>query len=183
MKIYSTFIIYLAFVSPAFNQHVLIPGTNYPFLSEIITFKSDTIDLFIQISPVDSTIDLSAVPPVMDQEFIRKQLIYSLNAFRKKYGKKPLKYSLEISDNLAYVFENQAPISGLTWSTYATFREYNYLRNFKNKEARFCDLLMDNMSVTAELFKELIKDDAKEAGFYFKENQIDRTYDFAIYVK
>lgn len=183
MKIYSTFIIYLAFVSPAFNQHILIPGTNYPFLSEIITFKGDTSDIFIQIFPVDSTIDLSAVPPVMDQEFIRKQLIYSLNSFRKKYGKKPLKYSLEISDNLAYVFENQAPISGLTWSTYATFMEYNYVRNFKNKEARFCDLLMDNMSVTAELFHELIKDNAKEAGFYFKQNPFDRTYDFAIYVR
>jgi phosphorylcholine metabolism protein LicD len=108
MKIYGTFIIYVAFVSPAFNQHRLIPGTNYPFLSEIITFKCDTSDFFIQIFPVDSTIDLSAVPPEMDQEFIRKQLISSLNSFRKKSGKKPLKYSLEISDNLAYVFEKQA---------------------------------------------------------------------------
>lgn len=183
MKIFSTFIIYLTFVSPAYNQYKLIPGTNYPFLSEIIQFKGDSSDLFIQIYPIDSTLDLSAMPPVMDQEFIRKQLIYSLNSFRKKYGKKPLKYSLEITENLTSVFENQESISGLTWSTYATFREYNYVRNFNNKEAKFCDFLMDNMSVTAELFKELIKDDAKEAGFYFKENPIDRTYDFAIYVR
>ena len=85
--------------------------------------------------------------------------------------------------DLRYVFEEKASITGLTWSTYATFSDYNYVQNTKSKEARFCDFLMDNMSVTSDLFLELISEHVKEAGFYFKENPIDRTYDFAIYVR
>lgn len=183
MKTTLSFAFCFIFVFESFCQNRLISGTKYPFLSEIIKIKGDTSDFFIEVTPFDTTINLAAEPPILDQELICNYLIYSLNSFRRKYGKKPLQLSIEISENLRYVFEEKASITGLTWSTYATFSDYNYVQNTKSKEARFCDFLMDIMSVTSELFLELISEHVKEAGFYFKENLEDHTYEYAIYLR
>ena len=173
----------VAFASNA-QQIITVPGTQYPFYSDIIKFKqSETYDGFLEIYPIDKYVNLSSTPPVLNEKIIQQNLLKSLNALRKQYGKKPLKLNSTISSRLKSAVINETSIGEITWTTYASFNSFNYVRNFQNKEEKFCDYLFDVMSVTPELFLELIDSNAKEVGFYYNQNTSDKTYDFVISIK
>lgn len=178
----SAIIAVVAFTSIA--QVVTIPGTNYPFYSDIIKFKqSETYDGFLEIYPIDKYVSLTATPPVLNEKLVQQNLLKSLNALRKQYGRKPLKLNTSISSRLNTAMVTGNGIGEITWTTYASFNSFNYVRNFQNKEEKFCDYLFDVMSVTPELFLDLIDSNAKEVGFYYNHNTDDKTYDFVISIK
>jgi hypothetical protein len=173
----------VAFTSNA-QQIITVPSTQYPYYSDIIKFEQSTTYVgMLEITPIDKRINLSATPPVLNEKLVQQNLLNSLNILRKQYGKKPLKLNSNISARLKNAVINETSIGEITWTTYASFNSFNYVRNFQNKEEKFCDYLFDVMSVTPELFLELIDSNAKEVGFYYKQNSIDKTFDFIVYVK
>jgi hypothetical protein len=172
----------VAFASNA--QVITVPGTQYPFYSDIIKFEqSNTYVGMLEITPIDKYVKLSATPPVLNEKLVQQNLLKSLNVLRKQYGKKPLKLNSTISSRLKNAIVNETSTGEITWTTYASFNSFNYVRNFHNKEEKFCDYLFDVMSVTPELFLELINSNAKEVGFYYNQNSVDKTYDFVICIK
>jgi hypothetical protein len=171
----------LAFMVNAQLQVITVPNTNYPFYSDIIKFKnSDTYVGMYEITPIDNHINLSSTPKVLDEKLVQKNLLKSLNELRKQYGKKPLRLDPNISARLSKSVTNNTNIGPITWATYASFNSFNYVRNFQNKEQKFCDYLFDVMSITPELFLELIDTNAKTVGFYYDQNYSDKTFDFII---
>jgi hypothetical protein len=173
----------VAFTSNA-QQIITVPGTQYPFYSDIIKFEqSNTYVGMLEIAPIDKYVKLSATPLILNEKLVQQNLLKSLNVLRKQYGKKPLKLNSTISSRLKSAIINETSIGEITWTTYASFNSFNYVRNFQNKEEKFCDYLFDIMSVTPELFLELINSNAKEVGFYYNQNSVDKTYDFVICIK
>jgi len=168
--------------SISFTQVVMIPGTEYPFYSDIIKFQDSDLYGLTEIVSVNKHINWNVAPPVLNEILIQQNLLKSINIVRKQYGKKPLKLNDEISNNLKKSFETNSSVIN-TWTTYGTFNEFNYVRQFENKEVKFCDYLFDVMSITPELFFELIDSKATIVGFYYKHNKQDTTYDFAVYIK
>ena len=166
----------------ATSQVVTVPGTDYPFYSDIIKFQDSDLYGFTEIVSLNKHINWEVEPPVLNEILVQQNLLKSLNALRKQYGRKPLKLSNEISNNLKKSIETNSSII-VTWATYGTFNEFNYVRQFENKEAKFCDYFFDVMSITSELFFELINSKATNVGFYYKHNKQDSTYDFAVYIK
>jgi hypothetical protein len=108
-------------------------------------------------------------------------MLKSINRLRAEYGRRPVKLSKEICDEMKKVSERN-PINYITWATYGFYSDFNYVRHFENREEKFCDFLFDIMSVTPELFLELINKDATEMGFYYSQNEEDRTYGFNIFL-
>jgi hypothetical protein len=169
-------------VTAASSQVVTVPGTDYPFYSDIIKFQDSELNDLIEIVSVNKYINWDLIPIPLNEKLVQQNLLKSLNALRKQYGRKPLKLSNEISNNLKKSIETNSSII-VTWTTYGTFNEFNYVHQFKNKEAKFCDYLFDVMSITSELFFELINSNATNVGFYYKHNEQDSTYTFAVYIK
>jgi len=165
----------------ATSQVVTVPGTDYPFYSDIIKFQDSELNNFIDIVPVNKYINWSVAPPVLNEILVQQNLLKSLNSLRKQYGRKPLKLNSEISNNLKKSIETNSSII-VTWTAYGTFNDFNYVHQFENKEAKFCDYLFDVMSITSELFFELINSKATNVGFYYKHNKQDTTYTFAVYI-
>jgi hypothetical protein len=163
------------------SQIITIPGTDYPFYSDIIKFKnSDTYEGMYDVTPIDKHINLSSTPIVLNEKLVQQNLLSSLNTLRKQYGRKPLKLDPSISNRLGKSVTNNTSVGPITWATYASFNSFNYVRNFQNKEQKFCDYLFDIMSITPELFLELIDTNAKTVGFYYSQNYSDKTFDFII---
>jgi hypothetical protein len=163
------------------SQIITVPGTNYPFYSDIIKFKnSDKYEGMYDVTPIDNHVNLSSTPIVLNEKLVQQNLLSSLNTLRKQYGRKPLKLDPNISNRLGKSVTNNYSIGPITWSTYASFNSFNYVRNFQNREQKFCDYLFDVMSITPELFLELIDTNAKTVGFYYNQNSIDKTFDFII---
>jgi hypothetical protein len=177
------FIFVLGFISNSFSQVIHVPGTHYPYYSDIIKFQDSKEFNGLEILPADKNVNLQAKPIILNQELIRKNMIKSINAFRKQYGKKSLKLNDQISKNLSNSFRNQQPIDRITWSTIGFFNDFNYVRNFENKELKFCDLFFDLMSIDSDLFSELINSNATEFGFYYRQDREDTQYNFAIYIR
>jgi hypothetical protein len=164
----------------SFGQTLNVPGTDYPYNSDIITFvRMDT--LTYDIIPLNN--DSLTIQVELDESYIRENFINSLNKFRSEYGSSPLVLNTTISSSLESSIVYGTPLDGHTWSTYGLFTEYGYVSNFDNKEEKFCDYLIDVMSIGTDLFKELISPNATEFGVYFRQNIDDRTFDFIIYVK
>jgi hypothetical protein len=178
--ILSTIFAVVAFTNNA--QVLLIPGTQYPFYSDIIKFQESDLYGLTEIVSVNKYINWNIAPPLLNEKLVQQNLLKSINIVRKQYGRKPLKLNSEISNNLKKSIETNSSIIN-TWTTYGTFGEFNYVRQFENKEAKFCDYLFDVMSITPELFNELINSKATSVGFYYKHNKQDTTYDFAVYIK
>lgn len=171
----------LSVIVNAQSQIITVPGTDYPFYSDIIKFKtSDKYEGMYEVTPIDNHINLSSTPIVLNEKLVQQNLLKSLNELRKQYGKKPLKLDSSTSSRLSNSFTNNSSVGPITWSTYASFNSFNYVRNFQNKEEKFCDYLFDVMSITPELFFELIDTNAKTVGFYYNQNSIDETFDFVI---
>lgn len=166
-----------------YSQVLMVPETNLPFYSDIIKFRDS--DEYIgnwDILPINKSTNLELEPIIPNQNLIRKNMLKSINRLRAEYGRRPVKLSKEICDEMNKVSE-QNPINYITWTTYGFFTDFNYVRHFENKEEKFCDFLFDIMSVTPELFLELINKDATEMGFYYSQNEKDRTYEFNIFLR
>lgn len=169
--------------SVLFSQIIKVPGTQYPFYSDIIKFQDSEYNGMLEILPISKYTNLQSTPPVLDSKLIQKNMIVSINTFRKEYGKKPLKLNNQISKSLTNSIQNQQPIDGITWSTNGFFYEFNYVKQFQNKELKFCDFFFDLMSTDSDLFFELINSNATEFGFYYHQSNEEKTYDFAIYIR
>ena len=170
------------------SQTTMIPGTKYPFYSDIITFTDGTDDKVAglggvwEIVPLNKNIKWNPSPIPLNEKLVQQNLLKSLNAFRKQYGKKPLKLSSEISNDLKYSVETNSSIID-TWGCYGFFNDFNIVQQFENREEKFCDYQFDKMSITSELFFTMINSKATVVGFYYKQNKQESTYNFKVYIK
>ena len=167
------------------SQPILIPGTKYPFYSDIITFIDSDINGGLpvwEIVPLNKNIKWNPSPIPLNEKLVQQNLLKSLNAFRKQYGKKPLKLSSEISNDLKYSVETNSSIID-TWGCYGFFNEFNIVQQFENREEKFCDYQFDVMSIGSELFFTMINSKATVVGFYYKHNKQESTYIFKVYIK
>ena len=92
------FVLAASFIASAsFTQVVMIPGTKYPFYSDIIKFTDGTDDDVAglggvwEIVSLNKHINWDLIPIPLNEKLVQQNLLKSLNAFRKQYGKKPLK--------------------------------------------------------------------------------------------
>ena len=188
-QIGSLLVLVLIIKSIAFSQVITVPGTEHPFYSDIIKFQDTDFTMFggegefLEIVPKDNTIDLTAKDIILNETLVSNNILKSLNEFRSQYGKKPLKVNNKISLNLEHAIMYGDYVDGVTSARYAPYWTFNYVRNFENRESKFCDYLFDSMAVDADQFLELIRDDAKEVGFFYIQYENDRTYNFIIYIK
>ncbi len=76
----------------------MIPGTKYPFYSDIIKFTDGDVNGLAawEIVSLYKHIKWNPSPIPLNEKLVQQNLLKSLNAFRKQYGKKPLKLSSEI---------------------------------------------------------------------------------------
>ena len=169
-------------VTVASSQVVNVPGTDYPFYSDIITFQDSELNNLIEIVSLNKYINWEVEPPVLNEILVQQNLLKSLNALRKQYGIAPLKLSSEISNNLKYSVETQSCIID-TWGCYGFFNEFNFVQQFKNREEKFCDYQFDVMSIGSELFFTMINSKATVVGFYYKQNKQESSYIFKVYIK
>ena len=183
------FVLAASFIASAsFTQVVMIPGTKYPFYSDIIKFTDGTDDDVAglggvwEIVPLNKNIKWNPSPIPLNEKLVQQNLLKSLNAFRKQYGKKPLKLSSEISNDLKYSVETNSSIID-TWGCYGFFNDFNIVQQFENREEKFCDYQFDVMSIGSELFFTMINSKATVVGFYYKQNKQESTYNFNVYIK
>lgn len=169
-------------------QVVTIPGTNYPFYSDVFKFEQSEYENFLELVPLDKRIDLTATPPVLNEGIIRANMVDAINRLRAQYGVKPIKYNKTLSADInAYIsYGIPSALNGygvLTRTEYGTFQTFNYVRNFQNKEAKFCDMLLDEASLNEDTFLQLINPKATVIGFCYSQNLSDRTYEFSLCIK
>ena len=166
------------------SQTTMIPGTKYPFYSDIITFTDGDVNGLAawEIVPLNKNIKWNPSPIPLNEKLVQQNLLKSLNAFRKQYGKKPLKLSSEISNDLKYSVETNSSIID-TWGCYGFFNDFNIVQQFENREEKFCDYQFDVMSIGSELFFTMINSKATVVGFYYKHNKQESTYIFKVYIK
>ena len=166
------------------SQTTMIPGTKYPFYSDIITFTDGDVNGLAawEIVPLNKNIKWNPRPIPLNEKLVQQNLLKSLNAFRKQYGKKPLKLSSEISNDLKYSVETNSSIID-TWGCYGFFNNFNIVQQFENREEKFCDYQFDVMSIGSELFFTMINSKATVVGFYYKQNKQESTYIFKVYIK
>ena len=183
------FVLAASFIASAsFTQVVMIPGTKYPFYSDIIKFTDGTDDDVAglggvwEIVSLNKHINWDLIPIPLNEKLVQQNLLKSLNALRKQYGIAPLKLSSEISNNLKYSVETQSNIID-TWGCYGFFNQFNIVQQFENREEKFCDYQFDVMSITPELFFTMINPKATIVGFYYKQNEQETSYIFKVYIK
>jgi hypothetical protein len=166
------------------TQPILIPGTKYPFYSDIIKFTDGDVNGLPawEIVSLNKHIKWNPSPVPLNEKLVQQNLLKSLNAFRKQYGKKPLKLSSEISNDLKYSVETNSSIID-TWGCYGYYNEFNIVQQFENREEKFCDYQFDVMSIGSELFFTMINSKATVVGFYYKQNKQESTYIFKVYIK
>ena len=170
------------------SQTTMIPGTKYPFYSDIIKFTDGTDDDVAglggvwEIVSLNKHINWDLIPIPLNEKLVQQNLLKSLNALRKQYGIAPLKLSSEISNNLKYSVETQSSIID-TWGCYGFFYQFNFVQQFENREEKFCDYQFDVMSITPELFFTMINPKATIVGFYYKQNEQETSYVFKVYIK
>ena len=170
------------------SQVVTIPNTNYPFYSDVFKFEQSEYENFLELVPLDRRIDLIAIPPVLNEGVVRSNMLAAVNRLRAQYGVKPIKYSKTLSADVnAYVtYGKPSTLNGygvLTRTEYGTFQTFNYVRNFQNKEAKFCDMLLDESSLDEDTFLQLINPKATVIGFCYTQDNTDKTYDFNLCIK
>jgi hypothetical protein len=111
-------------------------------------------------------------------------IVESVNNLRDEFGLTRLTYSKDISNYLMSAELNDLPLSqGFTWGTYSLFSDYGYVSHFENKELKFCDYLLDFMTLDDDLFLDLTNPYSKEFGISFTQNYEDKTYNFMIFIK
>ena len=107
-----------------------------------------------------------------------------VNDFRKRNGVSEVYQNYEISQDLESVIVRGTPFSfGYTWGTYGSFSEYGFVSNVKDVESRFCQYLIDVMSLDYDLYKTIVDPNNFEVGFYFTQNLTDQTYSFMFFIK
>ena len=171
----------IAFVSNA--QVVTVPGSKYPFYSDIISFKQSEYNDLIEIVPINK-VDLNATPIVLNEGAVRANMVDAINRLRSQYGVKPLKYSKSLAASIHLWKTDGIPFDGpITYSEYSTFLSFNYVRNFSNKEEKFCDMIFDLQCYDEESLLQLINPNSTIIGFNYSQNPIDQTYSITISIK
>lgn len=176
------FLAYYFFAIQGHCQISYIVNSQIPFESKFIQISN--IDHgWIEILPVDSNIDFSVVPKPLNEQVFMNSFITVLNLFRKRYGRKPLNYSPEISENLKNAMIYGAPLDGISHNITGFYYEYNYVKDYSNSEFMFGEFLIDHMKITFESFQTLVSSKVQNVGYYFKQNMYEGSYDFMIYIK
>ncbi len=164
------------------GQNTYIPDSHIPFQSKFIQILDDRSG-WIKVIPLDSTIDFTVNPIPLNEEVFMNSFITVLNQFRKGYGRKPLRYSPEISENLKNSTEYGIPLNGISYSSMGFYRDYNYVTDYPNREFMFGEFLIDQMKITLETFQTLVSSKVQTVGYYFKQNREDGYYDFMIFIQ
>ena len=153
------------------------------FKSDIITYV-DNGDWAIKIIPLQEDKTSPITEYGLNQQLVIESVLTSINNLRSENGVSELTFSNEISDYLTTSNLNDLPLSqGFTWGTYGLFSEYGFIAHFENKELKFCDYLLDVMSLDSDLFSDLTNPSSKTVGVFFSQNYSDKTYNFMILVK
>ena len=172
----------LLMVLNSFGQTLNIPGTNYPFNSDIITYVV-TDSFSYDIVPLNN--DSLTVQGPLDEDKFNQIVVTSVNKFRNEYGLGDLVLNKTICDELKNSILYGDVLNGFPWSIYSLFNTYGYVSHFENKEEKFCDYLLDLMSlgIGSGLNGEIMKPESKEFGYYFRQKEEDESVDFIIYIK
>jgi hypothetical protein len=167
-------------LSNVFSQNLV--DTNPNFKSDLIRFE--VVDsIWIRIDPIHNVVDSILSNEGLNESLVRNKLLEPLNQLRKEYGSDELVLNEQLSYNLLNSAEFGLPLTGITWSTYGVFSEYNYISVFDDRELSFLKYNIDVMCVDKDLFKDLINPNATQVGFYFTQNLEDKTYSLMIYVQ
>lgn len=165
-----------------FSQEFYIPNTQIPFHSKFIEVLDDHSGL-IQITPKDTNIDFSIMQMPLNEEVFMNSFLKVLNQFRQLYGRKPLAYSPGISENLKNSLQYGQALNGITHMAYGFYTDYNYVKEYPNREYMFGEYLLDVMKISGDVFQELLSKKAQVAGYFFRQNPVDHSYDFIVFIK
>jgi len=157
--------------------------SNSVYKSEII--KIVVIDsMWTRIDPLYNDTSSIFIVKGLDESLVMEKMVDALNLFRENYKLNSVSYNPSISKYLASSVIYTTPLDqGLTWGSYGLFTEYGYISNSNDIEFRFCQYLIDVMSVDEDLFKEITNPESKDVGVYFTQNLDDRSYTFMIFIK
>ena len=180
MKLFN--FLFLVLTLNLYSQPLMIVGTNVPYESEFITFK-DIDSLWIEVSLLNVDTNASEVTYGINELVVMDSLLSVINKYRVKHGSTELTFNKQIYYDLRGSMLFGFPSSGVTWSLYGTFSNYGVLSQFNNKEVKFCQYLIDMMTISEEQYLDLINPNVTEVGFYFTENIDELTYDFSIHLK
>ncbi len=153
------------------------------FKSDIITYE--VIDtMWTEIKPLYNDTNSELVVNGIDEGLFMEKMLDVVNDFRKRNGVSEVYQNYEISQDLGSVIVRGTPFSfGYTWGTYGSFSEYGYVSNVEDVESRFCQYLIDVMSLDYDLYKTIVDPNNFEVGFYFTQNLTDQTYSFMFFIK
>lgn len=173
----------LTLLSNVFSQSLNKMSLKKRFNSDIITYRLNGYGE-VEMVPLKENYNSPLVQNGLNETPVIKSITTSVNNFRKEFGLTPLTFSQDISNYLTSSNINGLPLSrGFTWGTYGGFSEYGFISHFENKELKFCDYLLDFMSLDDDLFSDLTDSNSKSIGIYFSQNHSDKTYDFMILIK
>lgn len=175
-------LLFLTLTLNLFAQPLTIVGTDVPYESEFITFEK--VDSFlIEITLLNEDLNSPEVTYGINELVVMDSLLSVINKYRVKHGSSELTFSTQIYYDLRGSTLFGFPSNGVTWSLYGTFSNYGVLSQFNNKEVKFCQYLIDMMTISEEQYLDLINPNVTEVGFYFTENLEESTYDFSIHLK
>lgn len=182
--------LFLLISNAAFAQNQTVIGTDYPWYSDILKYKTPSlqgnnpiISSSYKLLPINEDIDFTKQVVFLDENRLRSELPAAVNRMRVEYGRKELKHNHKICERIAYCYENGLPAEYP--STYRdVMPEYygNIVMHFKDRERAICDMFMDLATLTSDDFFEMTDPNAKEFGYYLKKDS-DDLYQFIIVIK
>ncbi len=153
------------------------------FKSDIITYE--VIDtMWTEIKPLYNDTNSSLIVNGINEGLVMENMLNVVNTFRKNNGVPEVYHNYRISQDLASVLVHGTPYNfGHTWGTYGSFSEYGFVSNVKDVESKFCQYLIDVISLDYDLYKTIVDPNKTEVGFYFIQDLTDQTYSLEIYIK
>lgn len=153
------------------------------FKSDIITYE--VIDtMWTEIKPLYNDTNSSLIVNGINEGLVMENMLNVVNTFRKNNGVPEVFHSIEISQDLESSIVNSTPLNfGFTWGTYGLFSEYGYVSNAEDIESRFCQYLIDVMSLDYDLYKTIVDPNNTEVGCHFIQDLNDKTYSFMFLIK
>lgn len=166
----------------SFSQTSNVPDVPTRFNSDIIKYVVN--DEGFTFEPLVEDKTSLVTENGLNHTSVILSVVESINILRSEFGLTKLTFSEDISNYLTVSNLNSLPLSqGFTWGTYGLFSEYGYVSHFENKELKFCDYLLDVMSLDDDLFLDLTNPSSTEIGIFFTQNYGDKTYEFMIFIK
>jgi len=140
--------------------------------------------MWVEIKPLYNDTNSVLIVNGINEGLVMEKMLDVVNSFRKNNGVSEVYQNYEISQDLESSIVNSVPLNfGITWGTYGLFSEYGYVSNGEDIESRFCQYLIDVMSLDYDLYKTILDPNNFEVGFYFIQNLTDQTYSFVFFIK